>query len=228
MMTDWLQPIDAYCERAAVGFWAEPINAATNLAFVLAGWLIWRCRHSSDRLHAHLLGATIVLIGLGSFLFHTFANRITGLLDVIFIALYLLLYVWLWPRRLFQAGPTAQVVNVLGLMACVTVCNVVSKQVTTDWPTMPPSLYIGAWLYLVAMAAASVKRQPTAARWMFTAAGVFVLSLIARQLDQPLCQLSGGTHWAWHLLNALVLYASARGVLTTRKGIGCATLGGAA
>ena len=31
-----LDPIDAYCERTSAAYWAEPVNAVTNLAFLLA------------------------------------------------------------------------------------------------------------------------------------------------------------------------------------------------
>ncbi|MER2265469.1 hypothetical protein [Methylobacterium oxalidis] len=38
----WFEPIRAYCERADPGLWAEPLNALTNAAFLvaaaLAGW----------------------------------------------------------------------------------------------------------------------------------------------------------------------------------------------
>ncbi|MFT7390517.1 MAG: hypothetical protein ACI9ZH_000740, partial [Paracoccaceae bacterium] len=32
---DPMQAIDAYCERLGPQFWAEPVNAATNLAFLI-------------------------------------------------------------------------------------------------------------------------------------------------------------------------------------------------
>ena len=36
------QTIDAYCERTDPGYWAEPVNALTNLAFLLAALIAWR------------------------------------------------------------------------------------------------------------------------------------------------------------------------------------------
>lgn len=36
-MADWFQPIDIYCERIEPTFWAEPINALTNLAILIIG-----------------------------------------------------------------------------------------------------------------------------------------------------------------------------------------------
>jgi hypothetical protein len=39
-------PIDAYCERLGPGLWAEPLNALTNLAFIVAALICaWRLGH---------------------------------------------------------------------------------------------------------------------------------------------------------------------------------------
>ncbi|NDC21523.1 MAG: hypothetical protein EBZ56_07875, partial [Burkholderiaceae bacterium] len=94
-MGTWLNPVDIYCERLDASFWSEPINAITNLAFIIAGWLIWRMRSPRSGLMSILL----ILIGLGSFSFHTFANRLTGLLDVLAIALYLVSFAYLIPKQ---------------------------------------------------------------------------------------------------------------------------------
>ena len=34
--------VDVYCERVDASFWSEPLNAITNVSFVLAAWLLWR------------------------------------------------------------------------------------------------------------------------------------------------------------------------------------------
>ncbi|SDT92452.1 hypothetical protein SAMN05428979_0445 [Stappia sp. ES.058] len=33
---DWTASVDAYCERVGTAFWAEPVNALTNAAFLVA------------------------------------------------------------------------------------------------------------------------------------------------------------------------------------------------
>ena len=58
-------PIIVDCERIARGFLAQPVNALTSLAFVLAGAMIALRR--PDR---RLLGLLVGLVGVGSFLFH--------------------------------------------------------------------------------------------------------------------------------------------------------------
>ena len=44
MEGDWLAPICAYCERGDPGFWAEPVNALSNGAFLVAAALATRAR----------------------------------------------------------------------------------------------------------------------------------------------------------------------------------------
>lgn len=58
-------PIVVDCERIAQGFLAQPVNALTSLALVLAGVAIPFRR--PDR---RLFGMLVALVGVGSFLFH--------------------------------------------------------------------------------------------------------------------------------------------------------------
>ena len=68
------ETIDIYCERIDASFWSEPVNAITNGAFLVAAVLLaLRLRGSDDRA-AWLLTGLVAAIGIGSFLFHTFAT----------------------------------------------------------------------------------------------------------------------------------------------------------
>ena len=66
-----MEPIYAYCERLGPGLWAEPVNALTNAAFLMAAAVTWR--RWPDEPLCRALSAILGVIGLGSFLFHTFA-----------------------------------------------------------------------------------------------------------------------------------------------------------
>lgn len=209
-MQSWFIPVGLYCERIDTSFWGEPINAITNIAFWLAGWMIWRQPHPQAR----LLGGLIVAVGLGSFLFHTFANALTGLLDVLAIAVYLLTYAWLWPRLTNASPRWVQAASLASLLGAVAFASMLTRIVLVDWP-LPPGSYLGAWFYLVIIATLASRQSHAGARWLWLAAVLFVFSMTARQLDMPLCETMGGTHWLWHLLNAAVLYFSAKALLST-------------
>jgi hypothetical protein len=81
----WSIPIDLYCERVSPSFWAEPVNAVSNLAFLIAAiaaFDLWRRAGKSDR-------AILALVAVGSFAFHTLATRGAMWLDVIPIGLFI-------------------------------------------------------------------------------------------------------------------------------------------
>ena len=55
---------------------------------------------------------------------------------------------------------------------------------------------------------------------LLQAAAVFFVSLMLRTVDLPLCgQFPLGTHFAWHLLNAVVLFIVARAMVLYGKRI---------
>lgn len=94
---DELRPSLTYCERIDASFWAEPVNALTNLAFVIAAVVIANAlvrdgqavRKAWD---LWLLAGLIAAIGVGSFLWHTLATPWSGLADVIPILLFINVY----------------------------------------------------------------------------------------------------------------------------------------
>mgnify|MGYP005609753145 CR=1 FL=1 len=108
----WTDVVDNYCERLGPGYWAEPLNAVTNAAFLIAALLVWR--RTAGLPVARLLAMILFVIGVGSLLFHTFATRWAGVADVLPIALFILTYVyaanrhfWGWPVWLSLAGALA-------------------------------------------------------------------------------------------------------------------------
>ena len=93
--------LDLYCERTSPDFWAEPVNAVTNLAFVLAAWMVWRLARRERALDTGMIAliGLIVAISLGSFLFHTLASELSRWLDILPIFIFQLLYLGSYCRR---------------------------------------------------------------------------------------------------------------------------------
>jgi len=207
-MSTWLNPVDIYCERLDTSFWSEPINAITNLTFIIAGYLIWRIGSPRSQLMAILL----ILIGLGSFSFHTFANRLTGLLDVLAIALYLVSFAYLIPRQWSWGSRWTQIGSVITLFILIVLCQLAINYMKSSLPWMPSGMYVGAWSALLLYAVLTQKSNPIAARYLWLAVLVFPFSLLSRQLDMPLCGSDFSTHWLWHVLNGVTLYLTSYGL----------------
>jgi len=202
---DWSAPIDLYCERTDASFWAEPANALTNAAFLIAAaaafWL-WRRQSGSDRSRdwpALALIVVVVAVGIGSFAFHTLATRGAVLADVIPIAVFIYGYLLLALRRF------------LGLAAGVAVAIVAAYAVgaqALSW-LAPPYALNGSVGYLPALVARAA--HGPARRGLELAAMIFTVSLALRTIDLKACDTFPlGTHFSWHLLNAVVLYVLLR------------------
>jgi hypothetical protein len=96
-----MQRFDEYCERVGYSLLAEPINAISNLSFIVAAWAAWRLAKRTGTLTTGvkvliaLAGATAI----GSMLWHTFANTLSLYLDVIPIVLFITGFLWLYVRN---------------------------------------------------------------------------------------------------------------------------------
>lgn len=204
MSERWTLPIDAYCERLDPSFWAEPVNAATNAAFLVAAAVGVVASRGSDR-GVMLLAALTATIGVGSFLFHSFATAWAALADVVPITLFIVACLVLMLRRL--VGLHAAWAVGLGLAFVPAGALLVRALRPLAEGTIGSSMgYLPPLLALLACTAVLRRRRHPSAPALLLTAGLFAVSLTFRTLDGPLCAAWPlGTHWLWHLLNAVVL-----------------------
>jgi len=201
VLVDWTAAIDAYCERVSPDYWAEPVNAVTNLAFVLAAVVMARRLGRAGLPLAWVLTGLLAAIGVGSFLFHTFAQPWAAIMDVAPIMGFTLVYIYAANRHFWGLRPW---LAALGAAAFLPFAAVVA-------PLFEPvmggsSAYAPLPVLIFAYAALLRSRAPETARGLAIGAGILCVSLAARALDEPLCDAFPiGTHFAWHLLNALML-----------------------
>lgn len=210
MPESWFTPIDSYCERLGVGFWAEPLNAVSNAAFIAAALYalaLWRRAGARDWPALWLITVTFV-VGTGSFLFHTFANRWSLLADVLPIAVFIYSYFLLAMRRYLGLGPFVAV----GVTALFMAFNMSFDRLwfgAFPGQTLNGSVgYVPAALALLAVGSVClISGGKEAGRALLAAACVFILSLLFRSIDHAMCAtIPAGTHFLWHGLNALVLF----------------------
>lgn len=201
---DWTQQTIAYCERADFTYWSEPVNAISNAAFLIAAAMMaWRLRGARLPL-AWALVAVLAAIGIGSFLWHTHATRWAGLMDVLPILVFILIYIfaatrdfvglaWYWaiaavlaffPYALIVAGTLGRLVPGIGANGA----------------------YAGVALLILTYGLYLRTRHPDTARGLFIGAALLAVSLAFRVLDGPVCAvLPIGTHFMWHIFNGVML-----------------------
>ena len=202
--------VDIYCERTSASFDAEPINALTNVAFLVAAWAAWRVRVRAAPGTARMINLLIGLValtGMGSFLFHTVATRWAEWGDVIPIVMFMLAYIWFAMTSLFGLGVLAKVLFIVGFSAL----TLSLEARVPSWVLWGGALYLPALVLAVAVPVSLHRMRHPAAGMMTLAAGTFFLAFAMRSADTPLCPvLPLGTHFLWHLLNATFVYLLVR------------------
>jgi hypothetical protein len=201
--------LNDYCERAGDGsLMGEPLNAATNLFFILAAILAALALRKAPRPQQNvtdlwLLVLALFSIGIGSGIWHLHPTLHTELMDVIPIGIFINIYLLSALRRLhkfswWRVGRWFVIYQLLGYVA--------QKYFPPDYLN-GTIMYIPTYAMLVAMTIALIWRDKAAARQFFGVVLLWTASLIFRTIDMDICaHFPLGTHFLWHTLNALVLY----------------------
>ncbi len=203
--------MQTYCERCGPGLLDEPINAVSNVVFLVAAWAAWRAGARQRVLTPGLwsLIGLSVAVGIGSGLWHTFATRWAMLLDIVPIMLFQFTGLWLYGRHaahLPVAVVGAALAGYIGI---------------GFWLSEYKEWLNGALVYAPAVAlswavglhhAACGRQLRFGLVW---AAATFCLALVCRSIDLLVCrQFPVGTHFLWHVFNGLVVYLTMRVLIT--------------
>lgn len=205
---DWTAPIDIYCERLGPGLWAEPVNAITNVAFMIAAVLAWR---EAGRLGRRGGWVTVLCalgfsIGIGSTLLHTFAQTWAGIADVVPILLFILTYLFAASHYLFGLRWAIAIPAALGAFGLALLTRSGILMLATREELNGSQGYVPALALLAGSAVILAVMRKPAALLIAAAAGVFMLSMLARIVDMHLCDVFPiGTHFFWHLLNGTMI-----------------------
>lgn len=202
-------PLATYCERGGPGIWAEPLNAFSNGAFLVAALLIalrlksrrdgWR--HEWD---LWLLVALAATVGIGSFLWHTVRSPWSQWADIVPILLFINAFLASFLVRVAGLGTWTVITGVV----LFNIFNIGLQALLPAGLLNGSVLYVPTWIVLALIWMFVRKRRPGAAPMMLTALLAFTASLTFRSVDKLVCGgFPYGTHFAWHLCNGVVLYA---------------------
>lgn len=227
--------------------WAEPLNAVTNLSFVaaamLAAYHLMSRRKASqashlkalepgnsarngpgnnslwttDQLYTAALITLVAIIGIGSFLFHTFATHWAAMGDVAPIGVFMLTYMGFALRSLLGLSTIVSVLGVLAFAGAIALSGTVS---CGDGPCLNGSIgYLPALFGIWGIGAILWRRGNPAAALLLGGGAVLALSLTFRSIDFYACAATSimgytfGTHFLWHILNAMLLYLLLRAAI---------------
>lgn len=198
---DWTRQIDGYCERLGPGLWAEPVNFVTNAAFLVAALVM--ARRTAGMPTGQVLSAILAVIGIGSALFHSFATAWASTADVLPILIFILAYLYVATRDYLRLRPW--------VAALVTAGFIPYAAATVPLFALIPSLgssagYAPVPVLILGYAVLLRHQDPRTASGLAIGAGILIVSLTFRTIDDPLCgRYPLGTHFLWHILNAVML-----------------------
>ena len=220
---DLMRVMDEYCERLGPGLLEEPLNLVSNGCFLLAALWLWRLSAKAYQPgHSILvpkvvfdrLAALIFAVGVGSGLYHSFARLWAMWADVIPIGIFLFSFLAVYLRYIMRQKFRG---ILLGLAAFLAINVIIGLAIKPDWVNNSQQ-YFATVLTLIVMGRSLERRQYLGSYYFYWAAGMFSLSLIFRSVDMAICSsLEIGTHFLWHVINALVLAFVMRGMLLVKS-----------
>ena len=198
---NWFETIDGYCERIDASFWSEPLNAVTNVVFLMAA--IWVLRRKELNNKARALAFLLGMIGIASFLFHSVATAWAAALDALFILLFTLLYIFIASEDFLGLSRRSALVVTLGYFPL---------SVVVEWLMLPLSFLGSTRIYVPILVLISlyslilIKKFRDVSKGLAVGALLLTISMFARSVDLPLCEIMPtGTHFLWHVINAIML-----------------------
>jgi len=202
---DLMQQYDDYCERTDFTFWSEPLNAITNLSFLIAALILLRLTRDmgAGRGMARTLSWILFVLAFGSFAFHTFATGWAMLADVLPIAAFVLVYAFAIGRDFMGLS----VVKALLIVVAFIGFTVLSGPLFAAVPHVGGTAgYLPIPTFLLGLIIWVGTRYPATAGALAVGLGMMVVSLIFRTIDLPLCGAwPHGTHFLWHTINGIML-----------------------
>ena len=145
------------------------------------------------------------MIGVGSGLFHTYAQIWAMVADVVPIQVFILVYLGMATVRLFGVPWWG---GVLAAAAFVPASAGLARAIGAVTGPLNGSVgYLPVPVLILGYALPLRRRASGVARGFAVGAGILAVSLVLRTVDGAVCAgFPWGTHWAWHLLNAAMLW----------------------
>lgn len=195
-----------YCERGnSTALLSEPINAFTNLLFIILGMraFSWLKKEGITDKSLLILPYLLSTIGVGSFLYHTARSTTTLLLDA--IPIYIFIAYSLFLAFLSLTGKKIQ--SFIIVVTFIVTQVVLSVYVPKEF--MNGSIrHIITILFLLLVGIALYKKfGRSVVKKLGWVIGFYALAIFFRSIDATVCNyLPFGTHFLWHVFAALAGY----------------------
>ena len=195
--------MDFYCERTNNQIFNEPINAISNIFFIIVSISLLKIlrKNKSDKIN-YIQPILIFFIGVGSFLFHLKPNIITLYSDIVPIFLFSLSFILLFNRNVINISNFN---SALLLILFFTLLLFITPKLNFEILN-GSEFYFANYFFLTMYTIWLYFKKSDFFQLLFLGFIFFNLSILLRSIDNHICHyFSIGTHFLWHFLNAYLL-----------------------
>ena len=188
-----------YCERNSLNILSEPFNIFTNFFFIISAVLLFNKSYINKK-----YPLIIFLIGIGSMLFHSTPNSLTGFIDIFFIISFIYYYIFNLYKKLNMKTYVSALISINFILLCFVFGNYFKNSLLGS-----SSFYFPIIVHLIILYLYFLFNKKTYKHYnlFLLILVLFTCSILSRSLDLYLCNtILIGTHFIWHVLNSLVLY----------------------
>ena len=195
--------LNTYCESGVGLFYTQPVNTISSIALLISAYFIYRfikTNHINNRI-IKIIPFILAAVGIGSILWHSTPNLLTNFADNIPIyALVLVLFFFLLDKLLNKRKLVWKIFLAFILIEALFVFYVL--------PSFNGFLpYLIILVFGVFVFSGLVKKYKILTPHLVTIIALFATALFFRSLDLTVCSVfPTGTHFTWHILNALLVY----------------------
>lgn len=199
-------PQTIYCERGiSHAFLAEPINAFTNLAYLVAGFLGYQLLKKKKIKDKQLLVLPWMLsiVGLGSFIYHTERNSVTLLFDALPIYIFILYALFLILKQLFQSKFKSFVVLLIFVTVEIALSIYIPKEFLNG-----SVFHITSIIFISLISIFAIRKYgKVVLKPLISIICLYAAAIVFRSVDIAICPfIPIGTHFLWHILVAFTGY----------------------
>jgi len=195
--------MDFYCERTNEQIFNEPVNAISNIFFIIVSLSLIKIlrKNQSNKIY-YIQPILIFFIGIGSFLFHLNPNIITLYPDVIPIFLFSLSFIFFFNRDVININ---YLNNALLFLLFFFLFLLITPKLNYEILN-GSEFYFANYFFLTMYTIWLYLKKSDFFQLLLLGFIFFNLSILLRSLDNHICEyFSIGTHFLWHFLNAYLL-----------------------
>lgn len=204
------EAISTHCEKP-LGIISEPINTISNIAFFVSVYFIFKLIRKNKIKNETLkrLPFLVILIGLGSTIYHGYNNPYALIADILPIYFFILYSIFLLAGELTKN-------KILRFTAPLSLV-ILQSIVFTSFPAFIldiPTSHIVNLLFILIVFGWSYKTLKGNSFPILLVIASYGLGILFRGFDLPICPLNNfGTHFLWHIFMALTAYLTVRALV---------------